>query len=171
MANRKTNTNKFTDTEVTKPIVKEAEHKKEIECRSVVNGILFFEGERTKKIYEFADYNDVQNIDYEDLLVAVRTKSRFLFNPYFIVTDEDFVNSYPQLKNFYRDHYSIGDLRKLFTVPINELEKHIKALPPSAITQLKQLVSSAVADGTIDSYKRIQVFDSLLGTNMLLLSR
>ena len=62
------------------------------------------------------------------------------------------------------------NLRAIFDLPIDEIEKVVSTLPPTAITQLKQLLASAVSDGTIDSYKRIQIFDSILGTNLILIA-
>lgn len=155
---------------VAKESVTPKKEKTKISCRSVVNGILFFEGEKTKKIYEWTDYNDKVDVDTVDLISAVQTKSRFLFNPYFIVMDDDFINRFPQLKSFYNEHYSVGDLRAIFNLPIDEIKKVVSTLPPTAITQLKQLLASAVSDGTIDSYKRIQIFDSILGTNLILIA-
>lgn len=72
-----------------------------IMCKSVVVGGLFLEGSKTKQIYQWNDYGDESEVEYRDLVAEVRSRSAYVFNPWFIVEDEDFIEEFPQLKQFY----------------------------------------------------------------------
>ena len=75
----------------TAPTIRKFEQEDLIPCRSMVSGQLFIEGTRSKLLYTFADYNDVCDIEYRDLIYMVRTyNNRFVYEPWIIIEDEDF---------------------------------------------------------------------------------
>lgn len=141
-----------------------------IACRSVIDGVLNMEGLKTKNLYSWRDYGDIEYVEYADLVSAVRTKSGFVFNPWFIVDDEDFVNENSQLKKFYTENYSVKELREIIDMPINKMVEAIKALPPSAVESLKSIAASAITSGGLDSVKKIKALDEAFGTDLNLLA-
>ena len=84
------------------PTVRKFEQEDLIPCRSMVSGQLFIEGARSKLLYTFADYNDVCDIEYRDLIYMVRTyNNRFIYEPWIIIEDEDFIAQNPKLAELY----------------------------------------------------------------------
>jgi hypothetical protein len=140
-----------------------------IPCHSVIEGGVYFEGAKTNMFYSFTGYGDVVDIEYADLAAAVRTKSPFLFNPWFIVDDEDFVEEFPMLKKFYSQNYTTKELKNILKLPVDEMTEAIKALPKSAVDSLKTIAATRVADGRIDSVTKIKALDELFGTELGLL--
>ena len=137
-------------------------------CRSMVLGGLFVEGPKTGMIYRFIDYDDICEIEYRDLIALVRGKSVFIYNPYMIVDDEDFIKENPQLKKFYEDQYSIKDLKNILKEDdISVMSEKIKRLPTKeVIDSLRHIAADMVDKGAIDSISKIRVLNELLDTEL-----
>jgi len=153
-----------------KKVKKKFEQDDKIICHSVVDGVLNMEGLKTKNIYSWRDYGDEESVEYADLVAAVRTKSGYVFNPWFIVDNDDFINEQSQLKKFYTEHYTVKELRDIIDMPIAKMTETINALPPSAVESLKSIAASAISSGTLDSVKKIKALDEIFGTDLNLLA-
>ena len=140
-----------------------------IPCRSVCQGGLYLEGSRTKMPYEWADYGAVEDVEYRDLAELVRTRSSYIFTPFFIIDNEDFVEEFPQLKKFYSENYSIKELAAILELPVDEMVTQVKSLPKGAIESLKSIAASQVSAGQLDSVRKIRELDSIFGTDLNLL--
>ena len=141
-----------------------------IMCRSVVVGGLFLEGSKTKQIYQWNDYGDESEVEYRDLVSEVRSRSAYVFNPWFIVEDEDFIEEFPQLKQFYTQYLSVRDLKEILELPVSQMAKKISELPKGAQESLKTIAASMVSSGAIDSVAKIKKLDELFETDMEFLS-
>ena len=139
-------------------------------CRSITQGGLYMEGAKTHMLYEWVEYGDITYVEYADLAAAVRVKSSYVFNPMFIVDDEDFIEEFSQLKKFYTENYTAHDLESILFLPVDEMLVEIAALPKSAIESLKVLAASSINDGTLDSVKKIKSLDEVFGTNLSILA-
>lgn len=141
-----------------------------ISCRSVVTGQLFLEGYKTKMPYQWTDYGDVIDVEYRDLQALVQQKSGYIFNPFFIIDDDDFVAEFPYLQKFYEQNYSIKELNEILRHPVEQMVKEISTLPNSAVETLKKIASNQVSLGQIDSVKKIKALDEIFDTDLNLLS-
>ena len=142
-----------------------------VACRSIVYGGLYMEGLKTQMIYSWTDYDDVTEVEYRDLVAAVRSKSKFVYNPWFIIEDEDFLEEYPQIKKFYSDSYSMRDLKKILTLPTDQMIESIKKLPSGAFDNIKAIAAKQVADGILDSVSKIKALDQLFDTDLNLIGQ
>lgn len=157
--------------------VESAKAKKKFEptdpviCRSVCQGVLYMEGQSTKIMYRFDDYGSEVGIEYRDLVSEVRSNnSSFIYNPMFVVIDEDFIEEFPALKKFYEKHYSATDLKGILKLSPEEMIEEIKALPKGAVEQLKLIASAMISDGTLDSMKRIKALEEFYGVDMSIIA-
>lgn len=150
------------------PPTKVFEQSDGVACRSVVSGKLYVEGIKTGMIYPFMDYGDVTEIEYRDLVAAVRSKDKVIYEPRFIIEDKDFIAEYPALDDFYSSRFKTRDIKKILNMPIDEMTEAIEALPNGAKESLKSLAVQQVADGTLDSNKKIKALDEIFGTNLSL---
>ena len=138
-------------------------------CRSVVEGSLYMQGAKTQMLYSWTEYGDVSEVEYRDLAAAVRSKSKFVYNPWFIVDDEDFLAEFPQLKKFYDESHTVRDLKRILSLPVNDMITEIKKLPAGAFESLKSIAAKQVSDGVIDSVSKIRALDNLFGTDLNLI--
>lgn len=141
-----------------------------IMCRSVTVGGLWLDGIKSGNIYRWVEYGDETEVDYRDLVAMIRSRSKYIFNPNFIIVDTDFVEEFPQLKKFYSDQYTVSDLRGVLDLPVNTMVDTIKSLPPGAIASLKNIASTEIVNGHLDSVKKIKALDSIFGTELNLLA-
>ena len=141
-----------------------------IACRSVTQGGVYLEGPKTHMLYEWVQYGDITEVEYADLAAMVRTKSQYLFGPWVMVDDDDFVEEFSQLKKFYTENYSIADLEVILSYPVERMIEEVKALPKSAAESLKVLAASSINDGNLDSVAKIKALDDLFGTKLSILA-
>ena len=139
-------------------------------CRSVTPGKLIMIGNKTGMKYIWNDYGHEYEVEYRDLVIAVRTRSKFVFGPMFIIEDEDFINEFDLVKKFYDNSYNTADLQKILGLPVEDMEKAITALPPEAKKSFKTVASTAVREGTLDSLAKIKVLDEIFGIELKLLA-
>lgn len=138
-------------------------------CASITQGILNVEGARTRMIYRFSDYGDETEIEYRDLVGMIRSKDKAVFEPRFVVVDEDFIAEYPALKKFYDNEFSLQNIREILTLPDDKMIEEIKKLPKGALDSLKSIAADQVFTGEIDSVRKIKALDSVFGTDLNLL--
>jgi len=138
-----------------------------IPCRSITFGELLMVGAKTKFVYKWADYDDVQEVEYQDLIYDVKipggSYSRF---PRFVVIDDDFLEQNPVLNDVYSKIYSKQDIRKILDLSPRELENTVKGLPKGIKDSLKTMVATMITNGTFDSMNKIKILDELLDTQM-----
>ena len=139
-------------------------------CRSVTVGRLWLKGRRSGELYNWVAYGDTLEVEYRDLVTLIRSKSSYIYNPYFVIEDEDFLAEFPEVEKFYNDQYSIKELMEIFDLPISQMVEVIQTLPKGANTTLRSLASTMVTNGGIDSVQRIRALDEVFGTELHLLS-
>lgn len=175
----KTSNSKSNVKESVKDTVKESvkEVKKErvfndtdlIPCRSIISGALYLTGMRSKIPYTWADYNDVQGVEYRDLIYMVRTSgNKFIYAPRIIIEDEDFISQNKVLETLYNSMYTTVDLREIVKLPVKSMVDEINKLPSGAKDAFKGIVSSMIYSHELDSVQKIKAIDELFGTKLLL---
>jgi hypothetical protein len=159
----------------TKPVVNKIEKKHfepedMIACRSIIPGGVYMEGIKSKMLYEFNGYGDEVDVEYRDLVAAVNSKSSFLFNPFIVVLDDEFISDQPKLKAFYDSMYSLEDIEGILNYDSSDIEKILPQLPNGARESLKSIAATKIANGTLDSVAKIKVLDEFFNTQLMLLT-
>ena len=168
-----TSMKKTTTTSTAKKEVKETPNKRVfqpndlIPCKSITPGELLMEGYKTHFLYRWADYDDVQDVEYQDLAYDVRIQGRsYSRYPRFIILDDDFLEQNPALNDIYSKIYTTSDLRDILQMSPAEIKKAVATLPKGAKDALKTLVATSISNGTFDSVNRIKAFDEVFDTQM-----
>lgn len=165
--------------EASEPVAKQVVKKKEYDettpilCTSITCGELRMEGIKSGIQYTWLDRGDSTEVEYQDLVAAIRVAKMQVMSPCFIIEDEEFVERYPKLKEIYGGLYSVGDLRKIITdLDAQSMKLTIMNLPDGAKNSVKNIAATMVQNGQFDdlSIAKIKVLDELYGTNLLLLS-
>lgn len=153
-----------------KPVVKVEKRKFEkdelIPVKSITGGELLMVGHQTGLLYKWVDFDDVQEVEYQDLQYDVRASGSYSKYPRFIILDEDFVEQ-NKLGELYDSLYSKDDIREILELPANQLKKVIEGLPKGAKESIKTLASTMIRNGSFDSVSKIKVIDEIFETEML----
>lgn len=138
-------------------------------CRSVTNGGLNINC-KSGNVYEFTKYGDDCEIEYHDLATLVRKHSDHIFNPRFVIEDEDFISEFPQLQKVYEKLYTSDDIEDILNLPPEQMAEEIKSMPKSVYESLRSLIADKIANGSIDSVRKIRVLSEIYDSDFNLLS-
>ena len=138
-----------------------------IPCISITPGEMFVKGAKTQTLYTFAEMDDIVEIEFRDLDYAARSKDVMMYKPRYIVQDADFIALHPALDEVYSKLHTTADLKDILKMTPSQMEKIIPTLPLGAQDALKTIAATMVDEGNLDSVKRLQVLDSIFGTEML----
>ncbi len=137
-------------------------------CRSIVDGVLVMEGIKSKNFYKWADMNDVTEVEYQDLVSAVRSSNNsYIYAPHFIIEDEDFLVQFPQVQKVYNSMYTTADLKEILRLPVTEMMNEIESLPNGSKDNLREIAGKMVLNGQLDSVQKIKALDDFYKTNFL----
>lgn len=168
------------DTETTKDVEEKIEEKvtekkkrvfkdsDPILCMSITPGQLGMFGLKTNIHYSWVARGDETEVEYQDLVAAIRSGKKHITEPYFIIKDDDFLEAFPNVKKLYGDMYSIKDLRSVITdLDANSMKLTINSLPSGAKESIKNIVSSMIMNGQIDSVSKIKTLDEIYDTKFM----
>ena len=158
---------------VTKPSKKQPKEKtfKDsdlIECVSVTVGKLIMIGLKSNEKYVWDGINSVNQVEYRDLIAAVRKRTPLVFKPRFIIKNKDFLAQNPEIESLYGSLYTTEDFDQILDLPADRLRDIIGQLPQGAKDTLLGIAVSKVDRGELDSIQRIKVIDEIYGTSLLL---
>lgn len=138
-----------------------------IPCRSVTPGELIAIGKKTKEVYTWSNTGDIREVEYQDLLSMKAVKSHFIFDPLFIIEDEDVIAQWKDVFDFYQK-ISQSDLEEILAIDVSLFESTIRNLPIGMQKALANILAEKVQDGSFDSVKKIKIADEVLGTSLML---
>lgn len=101
-------------------------------CESITAGELGMIGAKSGNNYTWMCYGDTTEVEYADLVAAIRLRKGHIFAPLFIIRDEDFLAKYPQVNDVYNSMYTTSDLEDIFMLPAAQMKEVIKSLPFSS---------------------------------------
>ena len=162
--------------EVVETVVEKREPKKfeatdGIPCRSITSGGLYMSGIKSHIMYEWSDNGDVTEVEYQDIVAAIRSNVSYISKPYFIIEDEDIIAQFPQLNKIYASMYSFKDLRDVLTeLPAKTMKTTILSLPEGAKESIKNIASQMISNGTLDSVQKIKILDEIFDTELMLMT-
>lgn len=138
-----------------------------IECKSVTNGELIMIGKKSGIIYRWADYGDIENVEYRDLLYATRSKLSYITEPLLLILDDDFISQNRELSDFYDNMYVFKDVMEILNLPVDKMKEVVSKLPKGIKNAIKGIVVTLIDEGQFDSFKKIKALDEVLGTMMV----
>lgn len=136
-----------------------------IECKSLRYGLMQHISKKSGNIYEWADYGDIVEVEYGDLLSLKSSKSKFLYSPWFMIMDDQLAEDW-KLAGIYEPFKEFDDVEEFLQSGATTIRKTL----PNAPQGYKDLVTYTAADmirsGTIDSIATINAIDEILGKNL-----
>ena len=141
-----------------------------VKCRSITVGGLYMTGIKSHIPYEWNDMGDVTEVEYQDIMAAIRSNSDFVYKPYFIIEDADVIAQYPRVESIYKSLYSISELKSVFNLSVSDMIATIDSLPQGVVDSLKHLITKMIASGELDSVRKIKALDDYFGTEFILLT-
>ena len=113
-------------------------------CLSITGGELFVIGDKSNTLYIWSGEGDVVDVEYRDIVAAMRSRKSYIYNPNFIVQDEDFVKQNKDIAKLYESLWTVQDLRSILQMSPNDMRHCIELLPDGAKESLKTIAMSAI---------------------------
>lgn len=141
-----------------------------IECVSITAGELGMIGIKSGINYTWAGRGDITEVEYQDLVAAVRSGKPHIFDPCFVILEDDFVKEFPQINRIYSKMFSTQELEEVFNLPVAQMKTTILSLPEGAKESIKHIASSMISNGTLDSVQKIKALDEIFNTKFMLMT-
>ena len=139
-----------------------------IPCRSITFGELLLTGVKSKLLYSWANYNDVTEVEFQDLQALRSTRSSYLFKPRFIIEDEELAAQWSKdLGDMYKNIVDV-DVEDLFKLPANQFKARLKKAPKGVQQAVKNIAGEKILNGSLDSLAKIRAIDEILNTDLKL---
>lgn len=137
-----------------------------IPCMSVTTGELIYHETfaKSRTRYEWLQYGEITDVEYQDLKAMLARKSDYLFYPYFIVMDENFLKENPQLQEITNQFYGLDDPRSFFDKTPDALESFLNNAPEGVKDAARTAAAKLIKDGQLDSIRIVKTIDKSLGT-------
>lgn len=139
-----------------------------IPCRSVTNGSLICTLGKDREVYTWEGYGDITEVTYDDLMSLRAKKSAFIFDPLFIIEDEDVINNprWVEVKKFYDSLYDNEDINDILNLPIAQFKKVFNNLPKGLKDAVMTEISTQLDAGTFDSIQKLKYVDEVCGSDL-----
>ena len=167
-ASQKTSNTK-TKTEETKEI-KKFELDDMIYCQSVRHGTLTHIDTNGIE-YDWYGFGDIQMLPYKEIISLKSRKSKFLYEPWILIKDEDLMAREDFQKDFADmyaayDKFDYTDPKEFFEQDISTIRKELKEAPNGLRDYIKWAANQYIKDGVLDRISVIRVIDEVYGTRL-----
>ena len=141
-----------------------------ITCVSITAGELGMIGIKSGINYTWAGRGDETDVEYQDLVAAIRSGKKQINAPRFIIRDDDFLAQFPQIAQIYSSMLSYNDLKDILKLDVTSMRKAIESLPNGAKDSIKNIASTQIANGFLDSVQKIKALDEIFDTKFMLMT-
>lgn len=136
-----------------------------IPCKSVRYGILQHVSKKSGDIYEWADYGDITEVAYGDLLALKSRKSKFLYAPWFLILDEQLVDDW-NLNGVYEFFNEFDDIEDFLQSGAISLRKKLPQAPQGFKDLVVHKAGEMLRNGALDSIGTVRAIDDVLHKNL-----
>lgn len=137
-----------------------------IECRSVTVGQLVGTGKKSQIYYLWSNYGDVQYVEYQDLLAWKSSRSGYVYNPQFIIENDELLEQWPDVKAV-NDKVKSADCNKIFNQTAQQFKISLTKVPESYKFVVVNMARAKIESGELDSVAKIKALDKAFGTDLI----
>lgn len=137
-----------------------------IPCKCVRPNRVIFHSQKTDSRYVWFGYGDIVEVDYADLLAMKSAKMAYLYKPLIIIMDDELVAQWARdLADLYSSYIVYDNLEDFFELSNEEFEEQLINSTPGFRELIKIVTAKKIKDESLDSRKKIQIIDEVLGTD------
>lgn len=137
-----------------------------IPCRSVCFGGLRLIGPKTKMPYEWMNQGDYREVEYQDLLAWKTIHAPCLFDPLFIIEDEEICEEWKADVGKIYDDINRVNLDEMFRLPHASFVAQLRKLPKTMKSSVQNMAYSKIQDKELYDLRTIEAIDEILGTEL-----
>jgi hypothetical protein len=134
-------------------------------CKSVCYGKLTYISSKSGQRYEWSDYGDVCYVEYGDLLSLRAAKSKFIYEPWFIISD-DYLAEQWKLAEIYSYFEGYDSIEDFLTNSPQELKQKLSAAPHGFQSVVVHTAGNMLREGRFDSIAALKAIDAVMNTKL-----
>ena len=168
--------NVATPTKTQKPTKIRLDDSVLIRVKSNTYGQLIYVNKRTGDRTEWAQFGEEQSLTMGDLRAMKGTQLPFFSDQMIVITGSD-DDRYPDLapsdiydallvSRYYKNVVDPDNFGKIFFASEDEIRQRVAQMSGNARTNLIVALNTAINNGTLDSLRKIKLFESLLGCEL-----
>ena len=138
-----------------------------IECRSVTGGELILIGQKSQLQYNWADYNDVAYVEYQDLQALQSRKSNFLIKPRFIIEDEELVEQWGSMLKPIYEKVIDQNIEDFFALPLAKFKAQLNTMPDGLKDAIKTKAVQMIESEELYDIRKVREIDAAWGTDFV----
>lgn len=137
-------------------------------CRSITRGELIHIGKKSSNRYIFSNHGDTCEIEVRDLNSLKASKSVYLYDPLFVIEDEEFLEQpkWKDVKTMY-DHAIANDVDEILMKTNDEFEFILANLQKGYKDAVAREVATRIINNDFDSLGKIKIVDKICGTDLM----
>lgn len=139
-----------------------------IPCRSVRSGHMQHLAKKSGMIYEWSDFGDVCEVEYGDLLALKASKSKFMYEPWFIIEDDQLAEDW-KLSEIYSYFEGSDDAEDFLLKGAVEVRRKLMTAPQGYKDLIVDTAGRMIRSGMLDSIATIQAIDDVMHTQLNML--
>jgi len=138
--------------------------------RSITAGELIYIGQKSRNRYVWGSSGDTAEVEVGDLNYLKYTKSPYLYTPYFIIEDEEFLSqpSWKDVREMYEE-VKDNDINNILNLPLSQFKAVLPTLKEGYKNALLTQMSTLIDSGEFDSINKIKAVDEAYGTTLIIL--
>ena len=140
-----------------------------ITCRSMIFGELILIGPKSRTKYIWSNEGDIQGVEYQDLMSWKALRSKYLFEPFIIIEDEEVCEEWNAELGAIYDKLQNVNLRDIINMPHRQFVAQLKQLSPSMKSSIQNMAYAMIQDGSLYDLRKINAMDEILGTELKLM--
>ena len=136
---------------------------------TVINGFqgrLIYKSKRTGERYVWDEFGAEQDMELSELKSARSSSKRYFIDNWFMFDDPE-IAEYLMVSQYYKFALNASDFDKVFDKEIDDLVDTIQKLSDGQKKSIAYRAKQMIADGTIDSNKKITALEKCLGIELV----
>lgn len=131
-------------------------------------GVLMYVSPRTKEVFKWESFGDMQEIELRELRNAKSSSKGFFMNNWFMFDEEyAWVIDYLGINQYYKNALGLENFDDLFTKTPKEIEDIISKLSEGQKKSVTYRAIQLISQGEIDSNKAIAALEKSLGVELI----
>lgn len=136
-----------------------------VAVRSVTKGLLIYKSNRTGQVIRWNDFDDVEYIEFGELITMRSSSPKFINEPYLVIDDEEVVESLG-LTELYERMIDIDNLYDFFEQSVEEMAKQIEQMPKGSKNLISNTAHDMIKDGELYDIRKIKLLEEELGVGL-----
>lgn len=137
-----------------------------VTVRNGFQGELIYKSKKTGEVYKWEEFGSEQDMEISELKSARSSSKKFFINNWFLFDDPEVVD-YLGMTQYYKYALTTKNFDQLFNASPEEIENRVSKLSEGQKKSVAYRAKQLIAEGVIDSNRKISALEKSLGTELI----